>query len=233
MTTVRTILEVTTPQNTDIERFVDRLAALHGFDAVILGEQGGLDIITVASMLKQRCDMDIFLKLTCRDRNRIAVHSQLMTAASLSLHNIIILDGVYPTHTSFSAAKPVYELDALNLLRMLTNAVPAFGDEPACRLVDEAWTVGVQVGGSTDCDMARARKFWALGADLFFTSSLETIRALKEFIDTPIFLCVAEEAAHDISEKRREADSAGAHGLNVIAATLAGVINGSTAREKR
>jgi 5,10-methylenetetrahydrofolate reductase len=227
---MKTIIEVTTPQSPDIEQFVAGLAGLNGFDAVILKEDGGIDAVVAADMLKKQSTVRIFLKIACRDRNRIALHSQLLTAASLGFRDIVLVDGSHPTRTSFPAAKPVYELDSLNLLHMLKNNTPRFSEELDSTVAAEPWTIGVQIGGSTTADMARAKRFEAAGADLYFVSSLESVPLLKEITDKPIFLCVPEEET-DISEKKQEAESAGAHGLNVMIQTQDTIIDGSFAAQ--
>jgi len=227
---MKTMIEVTTPQSSDIEQFVAGLAGLNGFDAVILGENGGIDAVIAAHMLKQRCDMQIFLKINCRDRNRIALHSQFLTAASLGFRDVVLVDGPYPTQTSFPAAKPVYEVDSLNLLRMLKSNSPGFSDQLDSPVGAHAWNIGVHIGGSTTADMVRAKRFEAAGADLFFVSSLESVPLLKEITNKSIFLCLPEEAS-DISEKKQEAESAGTHGINVMIQTPNRVIDGSFAAQ--
>lgn len=223
---MKAMIEITTPLSSDINQFVASIAGLNGFDAVILAEDGGIDVVAAAHMLKQRCDVKIFLKIDCRDRNRIALHSQFVTAVSLGFCNLVLVDGVHPTRTSFPAAKPVYEFDSLNLLRALKGNTFGFGHLSDSPINTHAWNIGVHIGGSTTADMARAKKFEAAGADLYFVSSLESLPLLKGITDKPILLCVSEEDA-DISEKKREAESAGAHGINVMIRTQDAIVDGS------
>ena len=227
---MKTIIEVTTPQSADIEQFVAGLAGLDGFDAVILGEEGGIDAVTAAYMLKQHSDIQVILKVTCRDRNRIALHSQLLTAASLGLHDLVIVDGTHPTQTAFPAAKPVYEIDSLNLLSMLKGKTSGFDGQSDSSIETIPWTIGVRIGGSTAADLARARKFETAGADLYFVSSLESVALLKDITDKSIILCVPEETSN-ISEKKQEAEAAGAHGINVMIQTQDRIIDGSFAAQ--
>lgn len=227
---MRSTIEIATPQSLDLENFIAGLANLANCDAIILEENGGLDSITAASALKQRCDKEIFLKIACRDRNRIALHSFFLTASSLGLLKVVLVDGAHPTQTPFTAAKPVYDLDPLNLLRMLKSG-SGFTDELESPLKSQPWTIGVRIGGFTKADMMRAKKFAAAGADLFFTSSLESVPLLKEITDKRIFLCVPEEETADIAERQDETQSAGAHGISVMVKASDRVIDGSLTRK--
>jgi methylenetetrahydrofolate reductase (NADPH) len=64
------------------------------------------------------------LQLTCRDRNRLALQSDLLAAAALGLENLLILRGDDPTAGDQPDAKPVFDMDSRSLL------------EVACKLRD-------------------------------------------------------------------------------------------------
>lgn len=231
MTTMKTMLEIQTPLLLDVEEFVDSLVRLGDFDSVVFEECGGYSAIAAAKALKRLCDKEVFVKIGCRDRNRIALHSQLLTAAASGILNVVLVDGPHPTQTPFPAAKPVYELDSLSLLRMIKKDQPAFGTESDSRLASLEWMIGVGVGGSTSADMARAEKFLAAGADLFFLSSVESVSKFRGLTDKPLYLSVREEQMEDVSNILQEARSAGADGVNLIVKTPDRILDGSiTAR---
>ena len=224
---MKSILEIATPLKREIEEFVSELAGLARFDTIVLEESGGPSATLVAELLKQRCEKRIFLKIACRDRNRIALHSQLLTAAGRGFCDLVLVDGVHPTRTPFAAAKPVYELDALTLLRMLKQGSPVFGDEIDSSLTSVSWTIGVRIGGATSADIARVEKFLAAGADMFFVPSGECVSRIKSLTDKPIFLSVAQEASNDIEMALREAESAGADGASLMAGSQSKATDGS------
>lgn len=211
---MRKILEIQTPATIDLDEFISGLTRFEDFDTVVIGESGGISAAAVAERVRQDCDKEIFLKIACRDRNRIALHSQLVTAAASGLLNLVLADGAHPIRTPFPDAKPVYELDALGLLRMIKRQAPGFGD--GSLLSSMSWRIGVCVGGCTPADLARAKKFLEAEADLFFAHSLESVPRLRQLTDKPIFLSVAEEAGADFQETVNKAESAGADGINLI-----------------
>lgn len=61
------------------------------------------------------------MTLTCRDRNRLALQSDLLAAAGLGIKNILALTGDYITWGDHPQAKPVYDLDSLQLIGLLAR----------------------------------------------------------------------------------------------------------------
>ena len=55
-------------------------------------------------------------QLTCRDRNRIALQSDLLSAAMLGIDNILCLTGDHTKLGDHPQAKPVFDLDSVSLL---------------------------------------------------------------------------------------------------------------------
>jgi 5,10-methylenetetrahydrofolate reductase len=70
------------------------------------------------------CSSD--LHLTCRDRNRIALQSELLGAFALGIHNILVMSGDYPTKGDHEGAKPVYDMDSVQLLGLIRKLNSGF-----------------------------------------------------------------------------------------------------------
>jgi 5,10-methylenetetrahydrofolate reductase len=62
---------------------------------------------------------DPVMQLTCRDRNRIAMQSDLLGAHILGIRNILCLTGDYPTVGDHKEAKPVYDLDSVQVMQLV------------------------------------------------------------------------------------------------------------------
>jgi methylenetetrahydrofolate reductase (NADPH) len=56
-------------------------------------------------------------QLTCRDRNRLALQSDLLSAWALGIENVLCLTGDHPVLGDHTEAKPVYDLDSVQLLK--------------------------------------------------------------------------------------------------------------------
>ncbi len=72
--------------------------------------------VVVSHLLKQK-NMEPICQLTCRDRNRIALQSDILSAAVLGIENFLCLTGDYITLGDHHGAKPVFDLDSVSLLK--------------------------------------------------------------------------------------------------------------------
>lgn len=59
------------------------------------------------------------IQMTCRDRNRLAIQSDLLGAYSLGIRNVLCLSGDHQVFGNHPAAKNVYDLDAIQLIQMV------------------------------------------------------------------------------------------------------------------
>ena len=57
-------------------------------------------------------------QMTCRDRNRIALQSDLLSACSLGIDNVLCLTGDYTSLGDHKAAKSVFDIDSVQLLKI-------------------------------------------------------------------------------------------------------------------
>jgi 5,10-methylenetetrahydrofolate reductase len=71
-----------------------------------------------ASAMLVREGLEPVLQMTCRDRNRIALQSDILGAAGLGIRNVLCLTGDHQTLGDHPTAKGVFDLDACNFLRM-------------------------------------------------------------------------------------------------------------------
>ena len=59
-------------------------------------------------------------QMVCRDRNRLALQSDLLNAAVFGIENVLALTGDHVLMGDHKEAKPVYDLDSVNLLKAMT-----------------------------------------------------------------------------------------------------------------
>lgn len=70
--------------------------------------------------LKQ-AGLEPILQITGRDRNRMAIMGDILSAASFGIDTILALTGDHPVVGDCKNSKPVYDLDSVGILRMLTR----------------------------------------------------------------------------------------------------------------
>lgn len=108
-------------KGTDITEYLENAELLKGkVDAVNVTDQQSavmrLGSLVGSHLLLQKGVEPVF-QMTCRDRNRIALQSDLLNAAVLGISNVLCLTGDYVTLGDHPDAKPVFDLDSVSLLQ--------------------------------------------------------------------------------------------------------------------
>jgi methylenetetrahydrofolate reductase (NADPH) len=112
--------EITPPVSTDPAEFLRRALPLKGLVSAVnvtdgAGAKVHLSSLAAAHFLVQSGLEPIF-QMTCRDRNRLALQGDLIGAAALGIHNILVLAGDDPKAGDQPEAKAVYDLDSRALI---------------------------------------------------------------------------------------------------------------------
>jgi methylenetetrahydrofolate reductase (NADPH) len=145
-----------------------------------------LGSLAVCSLLKQKGLEPIF-QMTCRDRNRLALQSDLLSAAALGIENVLILTGDHPTLGDHPDAKPVFDLDSVQLLqaaRILESGTDMKGN----KLDGQApkFCLGAVVNPGADPlepQIMKMEKKLAAGAEFFQTQACYDIKNFEIFIN--------------------------------------------------
>jgi methylenetetrahydrofolate reductase (NADPH) len=112
--------EVSPPLSADASEFVAGAMPLKGLATAVnvtdgAGAKAHMSALVASHFLAQNGIEPIF-QMTCRDRNRIALQSDLLGAMALGIRNILILKGDDPKAGDQPDAKPVFDLDSAALL---------------------------------------------------------------------------------------------------------------------
>jgi methylenetetrahydrofolate reductase (NADPH) len=115
--------EVGPPKGTDITELEEAAELLRGrVDAANVTDQQSsvmrLGSLPVCHMLKDK-GLDPVFQITCRDRNRLALQSDLLNAWVLGVENVLSITGDLPALGDHPQAKPVYDLDSVQLLEVI------------------------------------------------------------------------------------------------------------------
>ncbi|HEX6950522.1 MAG TPA: methylenetetrahydrofolate reductase [Nitrospira sp.] len=129
---------------------------------------------------------DPVMQLTCRDRNRIAMQSDLMGAHMLGIRNILCLTGDYPTVGDHKDAKPVYDLDSVQVMGLVQGL--NHGRDYAGNKLDGAtdFTVGAAVTPEADLVGPVLAKFEVkvkAGAQFFQTQAVYNPELFAAFMN--------------------------------------------------
>ncbi len=117
--------EIGPPKGVDIERCLNDAEKLRNKVAAINVTDLQSAVMRIGSMavcakLVER-GLEPVYQLTCRDRNRLALQSDLLSAWALGIRNVLCLTGDHPVMGDHPEAKPVYDLDSVQLLKVAST----------------------------------------------------------------------------------------------------------------
>lgn len=128
--------EITPPKGSDMAQFNADMECLRGVtDAVNVtdNQRAVMRMCPLAvSSLAKGLGCEPIMQITCRDRNRLALQSDLLGASALGIKNISIMTGDHPMLGDIPSAKPVYDLDSVQLLKLagdMQNGVDFSGNK--------------------------------------------------------------------------------------------------------
>jgi len=152
---------------TDLQSAVMRLGSLAG--SIILKDLG----------------IDPIFQITCRDRNRLALQSDLLSASVLGIENVLVLTGDHPMSGDHPQAKPVFDLDSVQLLQVMKD-LQAGRDMMGNELNGKPkFCVGAVVNPLADQiepELIKMEKKIASGAQFFQTQAIFDVKRFKEFM---------------------------------------------------
>ena len=172
--------EVGPPKGIHLEHLVEEATMyLKDLDAVNItdNQSSVMRTSTLATCVAlKNAGLNPIYQATCRDRNRIALQSDLLGAAAMGIDNILCLTGDHTKMGDHPGAKPVFDLDSVSLL--YTAAQLEQGKDLAgLELVGEPpkfakGAVVSPISDSVDAQLAKMERKVMAGADYFQTQAV-------------------------------------------------------------
>ncbi len=120
-------VELAPPKGLDCSKVIAQARQLKeaGVDAISLSENPLARIrmgnIALARLVQQETGAEVIAHVTCRDRNLIGLHSEMMGAHSLGLRNILAVTGDPVSVGGEAGATSVFDLNSIGLLELLSS----------------------------------------------------------------------------------------------------------------
>ena len=115
--------EIGPPKNADPEVIKKKAKILKGYVDAVNITDCQTSIVRLSSfasaILVMSEGLEPVMQMTCRDRNRIGIQADLLGAAALGIKNLLCLTGDHPKFGNHPEAKPVFDLDSIQLLWMV------------------------------------------------------------------------------------------------------------------
>jgi len=117
------LAEIDMPKGVDISELVMNARKIKGrVDAVIIPDMGN-GVMKMSALggglLMNREGLEPIVQVCCRDRNRIALQGDLLSAYALGLENLVVVPGQDISYGDQIDAKPAGDLDELGLLKAI------------------------------------------------------------------------------------------------------------------
>ena len=145
-----------------------------------------LGSLAVCALLKQKGFEPIY-QVTCRDRNRLALQSDILSAAALGIENLLLLTGDHPALGDHPEAKPVFDLDSTQLLQVVKKLQEG-SDMKGNKLIGEPpkFCMGAVVNPGADPlepQIMKMEKKISAGAEFFQTQAVYDIKVFENFLN--------------------------------------------------
>jgi len=182
--------EIGPPKGTDINELLEDAELVKGrIDAVNVTDLQSsvmrLGSLAVCRLLKERGIEPVY-QLTCRDRNRLALQSDLLSAYVLGIENVLLLTGDYTTLGDHPQAKPVFDLGSVQLIKtakVLMEGKDIAGNELKGR---PEFCIGAVVNPGADPiepEIMKMEKKIKAGAEFFQTQAVYDVEQFKKFLN--------------------------------------------------
>jgi len=166
--------EISPPKGTDTSRMLRDADILKGIiDAVnVTDNQRAVMRMSpmAACSLIHKKGLETIMHITCRDRNRLALQSDLIGAHAMGIRNVLVMSGDHPVKGDHEGAKPVYDVDSVQLLaiiRKLNEGFDLAGNELAGRT--DLCSGAVTNTELNEAELIKFRKKIQMGA-IFFSN---------------------------------------------------------------
>ncbi|MDD2971938.1 MAG: bifunctional homocysteine S-methyltransferase/methylenetetrahydrofolate reductase [Lachnospiraceae bacterium] len=187
-------VELSPPPNADFEKIMDSANLLKNANVDVLtfpdspSGRTRADSILMAVKIANEVKIDVMPHICCRDKNAIAIRSQLLGAHINGIKNLLVITGDPVPATARQEVKSVFNYEAVGMMRTIQemNREQFAGDE-------------MVYGGALnynrlnlDVEIGRMRKKIEAGAKFFMTQPLfgkedaEKLRYIRSQVDTRI-----------------------------------------------
>lgn len=146
-----------------------------------------LGSLATCHLLKEE-GLDPIFQVTCRDRNRLALQSDLLSASVLGIENVLAITGDLPSLGDHPQAKPVYDLDSVQLLwviKRLNEGYDMVGNELKGKpnfFPGAVVNPGADTEAAFELQLMKMEKKIEVGAKFFQTQAIYDIDTFAKFM---------------------------------------------------
>ena len=134
----------------------------------------------------QQAGIDAIVQMTGRDRNRMAIMGDVLSASAFGINTVLALTGDHPTVGDCKESQPVYDLDSVGILKMLSE-MEATGTDCGGNALSSTpklfkGAVVTPVYDPLPLQISKLKKKVAAGAQFIQTQGIFDMESLKSFM---------------------------------------------------
>ncbi|MDH5786942.1 MAG: methylenetetrahydrofolate reductase, partial [Candidatus Bathyarchaeota archaeon] len=152
-------------------------------------------------LIQEKGDLEAVYQMTTRDRNRLALLSDVLAAGALGIKNILVLTGDHTVVGDTPQSKPVFDLDSATFTYMMRKVIDEGVDLNGNKIENPPrFNIGIAAAPNADPlepEILKIERKVKLGVDFIQTQCIYTVEQAKRFLDaigylkTPVLIGVA------------------------------------------
>ncbi len=161
-----------------------------GVDCINIGDSPmarvRMSAIALAVLIRERIGVEPIIHFTTRDRNLMAIQSDLLGAHALGIRNIIALTGDPPSTGDYARASGVWDVDSIGLikiLKMLNNGTDWAGNSIGKGTEFFVACAANPTADNVELEIDRVRRKLEAGADVLMTQQVYSADILRSFLE--------------------------------------------------
>lgn len=181
--------EIGPPKGTDIKELLHHIELLKGKVSAVNVTDNQSAVMRICSMAVCKIclehGLEPILQMTCRDRNRIGLQSDLLGASILGIKNILCMTGDHVAAGDHKQAKPVFDIESVQLLRLvdtLNKGKDMAGNDLKGATDFFQGAVVTPEANPLEPQLMKFEKKVKAGANFFQTQAIYDIEKFKEFM---------------------------------------------------
>jgi methylenetetrahydrofolate reductase (NADPH) len=184
--------EIGPPKDSDAKKIRDKAELVRGSADAFNITDNQTAVVRLSSfagsVILLSMKMEPIMQMTCRDRNRIGLQSDVLGAAALGIRNILCLTGDHQSFGNHPAAKGVFDVDSIQLLQIIKNMRDVGVFQSGDALLAERPCVFLGAAANPYADpfeiqVDRLRKKIDAGAEFIQTQSVYNVEKFARWMD--------------------------------------------------
>lgn len=155
---------------------------------------GYMNALVPSYMIQKEVGVEAVYQMTTRDRNRLALISDVLAAGALGIKNILALTGDHTTVGDTPQAKPVFDLDSATFVYMLRKMMDEGVDLNNNEIENPPkFNIGIAAAPNAnplEPELLKIERKVKLGVDFVQTQCVYSVEQAKNFLDAASYIDV-------------------------------------------